>query len=166
MKGLGHIAWIFLPFVLLGLWKAFRKWKEPAYHTLLVAFIIAPMGAALVDLAITRLLVMLLPFSLLTFLGLEETLLFIEDKIKNKRLLAALLALSLSAFSLWMAWFAIGKGPTWYGEYGLYGMQWGGQQLSQKIEAFKAENLDSQLKLSPRWANNGDIIMRFYLGET
>ena len=61
MKGMGHIPWIFLPFVLLGLWKALRKWKEPAYRLLLISFIIAPMGAALVDLAITRLLVMLLP---------------------------------------------------------------------------------------------------------
>jgi hypothetical protein len=165
MKGLGHIPWIFLPFVLLGLWKALRKWKEPAYRLVLITFIIAPMGAALVDLAITRLLVMLLPFSLLTWLGLEETLLFIEDKIKIKRLPTALLALSLSAFGLWMAWFAITKGPVWYGEYGLYGMQWGGQQLSEKIESFKAENPDSQLKLSPRWANNGDVIMRFFLGD-
>ena len=165
MKGLGHIPWIFLPFVLLGLWKALRKWIEPAYRLVLITFIIAPMGAALVDLAITRLLVMLLPFSLLTWLGLEETLLFIEDKIKIKRLLSALLALSLSAFGLWMAWFAITKGPVWYGEYGLYGMQWGGQQLSEKIESFKAENPDSQLKLSPRWANNGDVIMRFFLGD-
>jgi len=165
MKGMGHIPWIFLPFVLLGLWKALRKWKEPAYRLLLISFIIAPMGAALVDLAITRLLVMLLPFSLLTCLGLEESLLFIEDKIKIKRLPTALVALSLSTFSLWMAWFAIVKGPTWYGEYGLYGMQWGGQQLSQKIENFKAENPDSELKLSPRWANNGDVIMRFFLGD-
>ena len=165
MKGLAHIPWFFLPFVLLSLWKALRKWKEPAYRLVLISFLIAPMGAALVDLAITRLLVMLLPYSLLTYLGLEETLLFIETKIKVKRLPSALIALSLSAFSLWMAWIAITKGPVWYGEYGLYGMQWGGQQLSQKIENFKAEYPDSQLKLSPRWANNGDVIMRFFLGD-
>lgn len=165
MKGLGHIPWIFLPFVLLGLWNALRKWKEPAYRLLLISFFIAPMGAALVDLAITRLLVMLLPFSLLTYLGLEEVLHFVEGKIKNKHIPASIIAFSLSAFSLWMTWFAIVKGPTWYGEYGLYGMQWGGQQLSEKIENFKTENPDSQLKLSPRWANNGDVILRFFLGD-
>jgi hypothetical protein len=64
-----------------------------------------------------------------------------------------------------MGWYAITKGPLWYSEYGLYGMQWGGQQLSEKIVAFKQEFPQTKLQLSPSWANNTDIIMRYFLGD-
>lgn len=64
-----------------------------------------------------------------------------------------------------MGWYAIVKGPLWYSDYGLYGMQWGGQQLSQKISQFRQDNPQSKLKLSPGWANNTDIIMRYFLGD-
>ncbi len=165
MKGLGHLPWFFLPFFLLGLWESIKKWKEPPYRLVLVALLIGPLGAAIADIAITRVLVMVVPFSVMISLGLDQSLNWLSKKITLKNFPAYLSAIAITIFTIWMSWYAIAKGSLWYSEYGLYGMQWGGQQLSQKITEFKQDNPQSKLKLSPGWANNTDIIMRFFLGD-
>jgi hypothetical protein len=75
------------------------------------------------------------------------------------------MALALTAAAGWMTRDAILNGPTWYSDYSLYGMQWGGQQLSEKILEFKQAHPQAQLTLSPTWANNTDVIMRYFLGD-
>jgi hypothetical protein len=165
MKGLGHLPWFFLPFFLLGLWQSIKKWKEPPYRLGLISLLVGPLGAAIADIAITRVLVMLVPFSLLIFIGLNQSLEWLIGRIPLITLPSYLSALAIASFSIWMGWYAITKGPLWYSEYGLYGMQWGGQQLSEKIVAFKQEFPQTKLELSPGWANNTDIIMRYFLGD-
>ena len=165
MKGLGHLPWFFLPFFLVGLWQSIKNWKDPACRLALIALFVAPLGAAIADIAITRVLVMVVPFSLLIFLGLNQTLEFLRNKNLLRNLPAYFSAIAIAIFSIWMGWYAIVKGPLWYSDYGLYGMQWGGQQLSQKISEFIQDNPQSKLKLSPAWANNTDIIMRYFLGD-
>ena len=165
MKGYGHLPWAFLPFALLGLWRCLRQWQQPAKRVLLIALLVAPSGAALVDVAITRLLVMVVPLALLTALGANEALVWLSAKMKESRLPAVSLALVLTFASGWMMRDAIVNGPTWYSDYSLYGMQWGGQQLSEKILEFKQSHPQAQLTLSPTWANNTDVIMRYFLGD-
>jgi len=165
MNVLGHLPWFFFPFFLLGAWQCLKKWKEPANRLALIALLVGPLGAAIADIAITRVLAMLVPFSLLIFIGLSQTLEWLIGRISLKKLPSYLSALAIAIFTIWMSWYAIVKGPLWYSDYGLYGMQWGGQQLSEKIIEFKQDNQQAKLKLSPSWANNTDIIMRYFLGD-
>jgi len=165
MKGYGHLPWLFLPFTLLGLWRCLRQWREPAWRAVLIALLVAPSGAALVDVAITRLLVVVVPLALLTALGVNEALVWLGAKLKDGRLPAKGLALALAVAAGWMTRDAILNGPTWYSDYSLYGMQWGGQQVSEKIIEFKQAHPQAQLTLSPTWANNTDVIMRYFLGD-
>lgn len=165
MKGYGHLHWLFLPFTLFGLLRCLRQHKEPAYRALLIALLVAPSGAALVDLAITRLLVMVVPLALLTAIGVNAILLWLSTKWKDCRLPALGLALALTAAAGWMTRDVTMNGATWYSDYSLYGMQWGGQQLSEKILEFKQAHPKARLTLSPTWANNTDVIMRFFLGD-
>ncbi len=165
MKGYGHLPWLFLPFTLLGLWRCLRNWRQPAKRVLLIALLVAPSGAALVDVAITRLLVVVVPLALLTALGGNDALVWLSAKVRESRLLAIGLALALTAASGWMTRDAVVNGPTWYQDYSLYGVQWGGQQLSAKILEFKQTHPQAQLTLSPTWANNTDVIMRYFLGD-
>ena len=165
MKGYGHLPWLFLPFTLLGLWRCLRQWREPAWRAVLIALLVAPSGAALVDVAITRLLVVVVPLALLTALGVNEALVWLSAKLKDGRLPAKGLALALAVAAGWMTRDAILNGPTWYSDYSLYGMQWGGQQVSEKIIEFKQAHPQAQLTLSPTWANNTDVIMRYFLGD-
>lgn len=165
MKGYGHLPWLFLPFTLLGLWRCLRQWRQPASCVLLIALLVAPSGAALVDVAITRLLVMVVPLALLTALGVNEALVWQSAKMKESRLPAVGLALALAVAVGWMTFDATHNGPTWYSDYSLYGLQWGGQQLSAKILDFQETHPKAQLTLSPTWANNTDVIMRYFLGD-
>ncbi|NLE84632.1 MAG: hypothetical protein GX603_08990 [Chloroflexi bacterium] len=165
MQGLGHLPWFLLPFFLLGFWQGLRNWKQPAYRLALIALLVGPLGAAVADIAITRVLVTVVPFSMLIFLGFDCSLRWLSEKLPLKKVPATVTALALAGFSLWMSWYAIVKGPTWYSNYGLYGMQWGGQQLSQKITEFRQNNPGTRLTMSPSWANNSDVIMRFFLDD-
>ena len=108
---------------------------------------------------------MVVPLALLTALGVNETLVWLSAKMKAQSLPSLGLALALTAAAGWMTRDAIVNGPTWYSDYSLYGMQWGGQQLSAKILEFKQAQPQAQLTLSPTWANNTDVIMRYFLGD-
>lgn len=165
MKYYGHIPSLFLPFTLLGLWRCLRNWRQSASRVLLIALLIAPSGAALVDVAITRLLVMVVPLALLTALGVNDALVWLSGKMQDSRLPAVGLAFILTFTAGWMTFDAIVNGPTWYRDYSLYGMQWGGQQLSAKILEFQDSHPQAKLTLSPTWANNTDVIMRYFLGD-
>ncbi len=164
-KGWGHMPVFLLPLVLLGLAAAIKFRKGPACRIALVALFTAPAGAALADISITRLLTMLTPLTLLAAMGLEMVLEFFS---KTKRLQKTLLWLTfeaLAGFSLWLPWEAVRNGPTWYSDYGLYGLQWGGQELFDQIAAYKEENPEAVILLSPSWANGTDVIARFFMGD-
>jgi hypothetical protein len=60
---------------------------------------------------------------------------------------------------------ALVNGPTWYADYTLYGMQYGGQELFNEIKDLQKEYPDNKVILSPNWANGTDVIARFFLGD-
>jgi hypothetical protein len=155
MKGLGHMRLISLPFVLLGLGAAVSRLKDPAWRVVLIALLTAPAGAALVDVAITRLLVMILPLSYLALLGMEQVVAWLIQK--HSQLVARWVGVGLVL--LWavlagtMTVDGLKNGPTWYEDYGLYGMQWGGETLFDEIKCFMQDHPEKKIHLSPSWAN-------------
>jgi hypothetical protein len=167
MKGLGHMRLISLPFVLLGLGAAVSRLKDPAWRVVLIALLTAPAGAALVDVAITRLLVMILPLSYLALLGMEQVVAWLIQK--HSQLVARWVGVGLVL--LWavlagtMTVDGLKNGPTWYEDYGLYGMQWGGETLFDEIKCFMQDHPEKEIHLSPSWANGTDVIARFFLGD-
>lgn len=165
MKGLGHLPWFFFPAFILGFAKSLKEIKNPPYRLAVIALLVGPLGAAMVDISITRVLVMNLPFALMIFLGFDCFAGWMENKMAIRKAMLAGLTGSLFLFSFWMCVDAVQNGALWYPDYSLYGMQWGGREISEKIESFLEENPDAELTLSPSWANNTDIIMRFFLGD-
>ena len=165
MKGMAHFSVLLAPFLVLGLIKTLGKLKHPAWRMVLFALLVAPTGAALVDPAITRNLVTLVPFAFLTCIGLDSHLRWLGGSLRNTFFPVAIVVLALLGSSIWMTHTAINKGPLWYRDYGLYGMQWGGKELSAEIKTYQAENPDAKIIVSPTWANNTDIILSFFLGD-
>lgn len=165
MKGLGHLPWFFFPAFVLGFARSFKEIKNTPYRLAVIALLVGPLGAAMVDISITRVLVMNLPFALMIFLGFDCVAGWMENKLAIRKAVLAGLTGSIFLFSLWMCVDAVQNGALWYPDYTLYGMQWGGQQISAKIEGFLEENTGAELTLSPSWANNTDVIMRFFLGD-
>jgi hypothetical protein len=165
MKGIGHLPWFFLPACLVGFGKTVATIKEAPYRLTFIALFAGPLGAALVDISITRVLVMNLPFALLILTGFDWALKRMQKHPRLKTAAAFGIMLALTIFSVAMCLDAVREGPTWYPDYGLYGMQWGGRQISEKIETYLQENPDARLTLSPSWANNTDVIMRYFLDD-
>lgn len=165
MKDMAHFPLLLSPFIALGIVKVLTKLKEPAWRLALIALLIAPSGAALADVAITRNLVIVVPLAMLACLGLDSHLRWLADKRKKEIILVLLVVLSLIASTAFMTYSAISKGPTWYKDYGLYGMQWGGKELSAEIKALQTEHPEKKVIVSPTWANNTDVILSFFLGD-
>jgi 4-amino-4-deoxy-L-arabinose transferase-like glycosyltransferase len=165
MKGYGHILVIFLPFALLGLILAIRNIRSAAYRTLLIALFVAPVGAALVEIGITRILVLLIPATILIALGINK----VTTWLVNWRLPYKVINISLfTVFSLinfFMLSDVLSNAPTWYQDYGLGGMQYGAQQLYPKVSGFLERHPETKIILSPTWANGTDIVARFFLGD-
>ncbi len=178
MKGYGHIMLATLPLVVIGLLNALKNWRSAAHRAVLIALLAAPAGAALVEIGITRILVMVIPAALLTALGAERLLNWLEERFLAKRadpgasaranssrFLALGLAGLLALVNLGMLRDALVNGPTWYTDYTLGGMQYGGRQVFSAATAYAYGHPGVRLIVSPDWANGTDVIARFFVPD-
>lgn len=71
----------------------------------------------------------------------------------------------LSITNIWMLNDALRNGPTWYTNYGLSGMQYGGFQIYDIIKEYQQDHPDTNIFLSPDWVNGPDVMAYFFLGK-
>ena len=175
MRGYGNIPPWFAPFMLVGIALSLLRWRSPAYRLALLAALAAPSGAALAEIGITRILVFVVPASLLTALGLDWALNGLEKLAA--RLRHAIFtgptfgnALSLIVFAFLAAWNvtmlvdALKNGPTWYTDYGLYGMQYGAKQVYQEtVVPALQQDPDARFVVTPSWANGAEHFIGFFV---
>jgi hypothetical protein len=165
MKGYGHMLVIFLPFALLGLILAIRHIKSSAYRALLIALFVAPIGASLVQIGITRVLVMLIPATVLIVLGMNRVMTWLLSWHLPYKATSIALFTIFSLINFYMLGDVLRNAPTWYQDYGLGGLQYGAQQLFPKVAGYLEQDSDQEIILSPSWANGTDIVARFFLGD-
>jgi hypothetical protein len=160
---MGHIRLEVLPLVLAGLALSVKNFRQSPYRAVLIAALVTPAGAALLDIGIPRVLAFVVPASILAGLGLNWALVILEKYINYKVLsIAALVVLAVANFSLFRI--ALTQGPLWFSDYGLYGMQYGAQQLFEgAIPDYLAQYPSSQLIISPNWANATDRFLDFFV---
>ncbi len=176
MKGYGHITVLALPFVVLGLGLALSRLRQPAYRAVLLALLAAPTGSALVQINITRALVMLIPLALLAALGLGWCLERLGQaasrltprfagRLAGQNLLAGAVFLVFAGANVYMLNDALTNGPLWYQNYTLDGMQYGAQQLFGVARQYAQAHPDSKLIISPVWTNGTDVVKRFFVPD-
>jgi hypothetical protein len=167
MKGYGFLHRITLIFAVVGTGILLADLRSSAHRAVLIAFIAAPSGAAVAGMAVTRALVMVIPATLMIALGVVTLVVWLQKAVKrlSPEIVSVTLFGVLSLVNVFMTWDALHNGPTWYKEYGLGGMQYGGAQLFGAIEEYLQENPSVQLVVSPSWANSADVIARFFLGD-
>jgi hypothetical protein len=78
MKGYGHLSLWSLPFAFIGVLLCLANFRKPQFRTVLIALLAAPVGGAVAQVTITRTLVMVIPATLLTALGLNWVLALFE----------------------------------------------------------------------------------------
>lgn len=163
------IRWAF-PFTMLGL--ALAVWRAlthhalvPAYRTLLVTLMVIPLGAALVQVGITRLLGMVIPAALFTSLGFDAVLGWLRQRRWPAVLLEGGLFIFLVGANFGLLRDALWNGPTWTTDYGMSGMQYGARQVFESVEDYLTEYPGTRMVVSPTWANGADILKRFFLAD-
>jgi len=162
MAGLGQLPTILLPLVLVGLLLCLRQVRSSPHRAVILAALATPVGAAMVDIGIARVLAFTMPVSILAGLGLEWLL----GRIKEGRWLRAT-ALVLFAGLAWASFAllrtALVEGPLWFRDYGLYGMQYGARQLFEEaIPEFLQQDPNANILVSSTWANGADNFIRFF----
>ena len=71
----------------------------------------------------------------------------------------------LSSTNILMLVDALRNASTWYRDYGLNGMQYGGFQIFDIVKQYTQEHPDTTIIFSPDWANGADILARFFLDD-
>jgi len=165
MKGYSHLSRITFPIAIFGCLIALKNIRESKYRVILGAFLAAPTGAAIVNLAITRALVMVVPATLLISIGLIYAIQWLEARQWhiNPNFYSLLLFLILASGNLSLFFDAIRNGPTWYHNYGLGGMQFGARQVFTAVDEYQSEHANAEITVSPTWANSTDVLANFYI---
>ena len=173
MRGYGHYSWLTIPFLLWGLWLALRHIIDARYRIVLIALLAAPTGAGLVSIYITRLMMMVIPLTILTTLGLIDLLERLANRYGRSKSgqmsgwsgelgLSALLFLVVGGFGIGMFSDALRNGPSWYDDYGMSGYQFGASQVFGKVAEVKAAEPERDVYVSHIWANGTTELGRFY----
>ncbi len=166
MKGYGYILSIAFPFFMGGLWLMLKNLRSPVYRTVLITLLVSPLGAALAQITVLRVIWFVIPAAILTSLGLDGFLYWLEKKRIFKFSLSIGVFLILLFINLYILQDALRNGPTWYKDYSLYGMQYGAKQLFGEAIPKELENdPNQQIVVTPIWANGTDNLVRFFLSR-
>lgn len=182
----GHMRPEFLPLIVLGIVLAVggmfgkgegEKGRRGAgYRVVLLALLAAPVGAALVDIAVTRVLSVVVPATLLAGIGIDWILVRLArlgrgegekgrkgERARGSAVVAAGAFVVLALMSLGMLRLALSEGPTWFTDYTMGGMQYGARQLFGIIEERLAADPATRVMLTPDWANGTTMFPQFFL---
>ncbi len=177
MKGYGNLPIFTLPFFIGGLILTVWNIRKPAYRVLLVAFLAAPLGSSLVGIGITRVLVFVVPATMLIMLGIGYCLDWLEKALQSSLSKRSMMPAGENKLSSWisiglfiillianilLARDALVNGPKWFNNYGLSGMQYGATQLFPAVTEYQKNHPDAKITVSPNWANGTDVLARFF----
>lgn len=158
----GHIHWLFAPFILIGILVCLRRITRPEYRAILLAGLATPVGAALADVGITRVLAFIVPAGILATIGME----WLVSPIKKRffsRAASVLIFVALAAGNLLLIRQALVGSPTWFSDYGLYGLQYGAKQLFiETIPQILKDDPQANVIVTSSWANGADGFLRFF----
>lgn len=177
MKGYGNLPIFTLPFFIGGLILMVWNIRKPAYRVLLVAFLAAPLGSSLVGIGITRVLVFVVPATMLIMLGIGYCLDWTENVLHSYLSKRSMMPARENILSSWisiglfiilvtanilLARDALVNGPQWFNNYGLSGMQYGATQLFPAVTEYQKSHPDAKITVTPNWANGTDVLARFF----
>jgi hypothetical protein len=129
----------------------------------LITLLVAPIGGVLVQANVLRDLIMVIPATLVTTIGLAAALEWIvQRRPRAYRAIASFTCTALIAANLFMLGDALTNGPTWYDNYGLSGLQYGGPQVFTAIRDYLEREPQTEVRLFPSWFNGAEMLRRYF----
>jgi hypothetical protein len=170
MEGMGHLHQITFPLFLVGLGIALRRLRSAQFRVVILAGLAAPAGAALLEVGITRVLFFTAPAVILMGVGLDWLVQRLEARLQALpgavRVTEWGVFAALALGSLLLTRTALVDGPTWFQDYGLYGMQYGARQVfAEAIPELLQRYPQAEILVTSVWANGADNFMHFFLDE-
>ena len=139
----------------------------PAYRAVLLALLVAPIGGVLVQANVLRDLIMVISATLLTTIGLAAVLEWIVRRAARPNRIYRFVAIIICAVFILANFFllldALTHGPTWYDNFGLTGLQYGGPQVFTAIRSYLEHAPQTEVWLFPSWLNGSEMLQRFFL---
>ena len=165
MKGYGRLSLITLPFLLIGLIIAVRRLKDSAHRAIILVLFATPLGGALAnDLQVYRMLALTVPAAILSTLGAIWAIDWLTTRTSRINLAVGSFAL-LSLINGYMTYDALTNGATWYNDYHMGGLQYGGPQIFAKVRDILQAEPDTHVLVSPTWANGTDVLLEFFMPD-
>jgi hypothetical protein len=159
----GHLNWWLLPFFVAGVAICLSRWRSPPHRAIVLAALATPIGAAMADIYILRVLAFVVPATVLAALGMDALLRRLGRLVPERAVALGVFAL-VSASTLGMTRDAVANGARWTDDYGLYGLQWGARQLFEEtIPAILDREPDTTIYMSSDWANGANSFPQFFL---
>ena len=156
-----------LPFMIIGLGLCLWHFRDSKYRAVILAGLAVPVGAALVQIGITRVLAFIIPASILMALGIEWLWGQIRNRIQipvRDWMVAIPVFIILSAMSFGLLRNSLVNGPLWFNDYGLYGMQYGAIQIFENtIPQYWSEDPNLHFRVSSVWANGTERYLSYFL---
>jgi 4-amino-4-deoxy-L-arabinose transferase-like glycosyltransferase len=162
MRGWGFLWWPTLPFTAFGLAVCLWNVRSSPHRAVILALLAAPLGGAMVAIGITRVLILVVPAALLAAIGAETVLRLLAGRVHYAAVALAAFAV-LGGAQIIMLRSAIDDGPTWYTDYGLYGMQYGAIQVADGVRETWERDPDARVLISTSWTNGGEAVFQFLL---
>ena len=121
----------------------------------------------LVQANVLRDLIMVIPATLLTTIGLAAVLEWIVRLAARPNRIYRFVAIIICAVLIFANFFllhdALTHGPTWYNNYGLTGLQYGGPQVFTAIRDYLERAPQAEVWLFPSWLNGSEMLQRYFL---
>jgi hypothetical protein len=163
MKHYGHILVVFLPLAIWGVIRLFKHRRKIELLAVLVPFFATPLAAAMVEIQVTRVLLEIIPYSLVTILGLEAAADWLEAHKFRQSWVTAGIVVLFSAGQIVMLANALTRGPTWWTNYGLSGMQFGSNVVFREALANSREHPETHFYISGGWIFKADDQLLFFV---
>lgn len=164
--GRGYLGYWVLPLLVGGVGIALWRGRERSCRILLGCLVASTAASLIVPIMIMRVFAIIVPVSLLAALALD----FVLALLPYAALRAATVALLGVGFTLFQGNLlreAVTKAPTWFSEYGLYGMAWGTKELYESfLPQLASRYPDATILLTSSWANGSDSFNEFFLRDT
>ncbi|MCX6018936.1 MAG: hypothetical protein NTZ50_10630 [Chloroflexi bacterium] len=168
IPGLGNLPLITAPFALLGIVESIRRFRTSAYRNVLLALLIAPIPATIVAIGTPRTLWVIVPWVILIAIGFNCCSRFVENRrphIVRWLQIATFAALSINGLLLLQH--SLTESSHWYTDFGLYGQQYGAQQVfGDTVAPMLAADPNAHFVISPSWANGTDQLLWFFVSAS
>jgi hypothetical protein len=164
MVGMGHVWWVLAPYALVGLIVCLVRWRSPGHRVVLVALLAAPFSASLVEIIVTRTLVTVVPLALLMCIGVDESLRLVTTE-RARWGVALVTAGALTILTVGMTQTALARGERWTDDYGMSGLQWGGEQVYAAVEAVLRDDPAVTVLVGSDWANSPHVLADFHIDD-